>query len=238
MNTARNLLRYLTVEETGPKLPGVSVRVFRRKLRQIGPFFAKTRQVLTAERPKPYSSRWRVSYCSRRVGQLEGGLPTRLRIWADATFVNKWSTGCRSWITRDTADGDEVPGANKGGRGERFTLLHAFADYVDDDGSHRAQFTPGALEWSRGVAVDSSCFLPWFERVLAEGRSLFGGVAFKVHLDNSMVHLYSSDFNPRETRHRRADLLQEAISVCDAMGGGGGGRGDRRPTKGLPFRRY
>ena len=119
-----------------------------------------------------------------------------------------------------------------------FTLLHASADYVDDDGSHRAQCIPGASEWSRRVAVDGSRFSPWFGRVFAEGRSLFGGVSFEVHLDNSTAHLYSSDFNPRETRHRRADLLQEAISVCDAMGGGGGGRGDRRPTKGLPFRRY
>ena len=34
-NTARNLLRYLTVDVDGPKLPGVSVRVSRRKLRQM-----------------------------------------------------------------------------------------------------------------------------------------------------------------------------------------------------------
>ena len=32
-SAARNLLRYLTVDGDGPKLPGVSVRVFRRKLR-------------------------------------------------------------------------------------------------------------------------------------------------------------------------------------------------------------
>ena len=117
-----------------------------------------------------------------------------------------------------------MQGANKGGGGERFTLLHAFADYVDDDGSHRAQFTPGALEWSRGVAADSSRFFPCFERVLSEGRSLFGGVAFEVHLDNSMVHLYSSDCNPRDTRRTGAYLLQEAIFVCDAKGGRRGAR--------------
>ena len=146
VNTARNMLRCLTVEENGPNLPVVSVRVFRRKLRQIGLFSAKTKKVLTAERQKPYITRRGVSYCKRRFGQPEGGLPTRPRIWADATFVNKWSTGSRSWIARDTADGDELQDANKGGRGERFTLLRAFSDYVDDDGSRRATFTPGALE--------------------------------------------------------------------------------------------
>ena len=127
----------------------------------------------------------------------------------DATFVNKWSTGSRSWITRDPADSDEVQDANKGGRGERFTLLHAFADYVDDDGAHRVTFIPGAIEWSRGVAVYSSRFSPLFGSVLADGRSLLGGVAFEVRLDISMVHIYSSDFNPRDTICRRADLIQE-----------------------------
>ena len=57
VNTARNLLRYLTVDGDGPKLPGVSVRVFRRKLRQMGIFFSKAKKVLTAERSKPYISR-------------------------------------------------------------------------------------------------------------------------------------------------------------------------------------
>ena len=127
-NTARNLTRYLTVGENGPKPPGVSVRVSRRKCRQMGFRCAKTKKVLTAERSKPYISRWMVRYCRRRVDQLKGGLPTRPRNWMDATFVNKWPTGSRSWITRDTADGDELQGANKGGGGERFTLLHAFSD--------------------------------------------------------------------------------------------------------------
>ena len=55
--------------------------------------------------------------------------------------------------------------------------------------------------------------------MLADGRLLFGGVAFEVHQCNSTAHRYSSDFNPRDTRRRRADLLQAAISVCDAMEG-------------------
>ena len=111
----------------------------------MGLIFAKTKKVLRAERSKPHMCRWRVSYCRRRGDQIKGGLPTRPRIWMDAIFVNKWSTAGRSWITRDTASGDEVQDANKGGRGERFALLHAFSDYVEDDGSHRVTFAPRLL---------------------------------------------------------------------------------------------
>ena len=84
----------------------------------MGLFFAKKKKVLTAERPMPYIRRWRVSYCRRRVAQLENGLPKRPRVWADATFVNKWTTGDRRWETRDTADGDEIQDANRGGEGK------------------------------------------------------------------------------------------------------------------------
>ena len=62
MNAARNLIRYLAVDENGPNLHGVSVRVLRRKLRKMGIFPAKTKKALTAERSKPYISRWVVSY--------------------------------------------------------------------------------------------------------------------------------------------------------------------------------
>ena len=66
--------------------------------------------------------------------------------------------GVRRWITRDTADGDKVKDANKGGRGKMFTLLRAFPDYVDANGSRRATFIPGALERFRGFSADSSRF--------------------------------------------------------------------------------
>ena len=94
----------------------------------MGLFAAKTKKVLTAERSKPYISRWRVIYCRRRVAMMEGGLPSRPRVWMGATFVNKWSTGSKSWITRDTSDGAGIQGANKSGKGEDlrfFTRLRA-----------------------------------------------------------------------------------------------------------------
>ena len=162
-----------------------------------------------------------MSYFRRRVAQLDDGKPKRPRVWTDATFVNKWTTGERSWLTRDTADGDEIQDANKGGRGERFTLLHAFADYVEDEGRHMASFTQGALLWARGVSVDSDAFLPWFERVVAEASTMFRGGTFEVHLDNSRVHMYSSDFNPRDARRRKADILQASLAACEAMEGPG-----------------
>ena len=117
VNTARNFPRYLPVGENWPKLRGVSVRVFRRKLRLMELFFEKTKKALTAERSNPYISRRVVSYCKRRVATMKGGLPSRPRVRMDATFVNKWSTGSRSWIARDTAGGNEIQDANKGGKG-------------------------------------------------------------------------------------------------------------------------
>ena len=149
---------------------------------------------------------------------MKGGLPSRPRVWMDATFANKWSTGSKRWITRDTSGGDEIQDANKGGKGERFTLLHAFADYLGEDGTYRAAFVPGALNWSRGVAVDSPAFLPWFEITIVSARRLFGDVDFEVHLDNPRVHIQSADFNPRDSNRRRADLVWEAMSVCDSFG--------------------
>ena len=98
-------------------------------------------------------------------------------------------------MARDTAYGDEIEDAIRGGRGERFTLLHAFAGYVANNGRHRAPFIPGPLEWPRGVAVDSSTFLPWFERVVSDASALFKGGTSAAHLDNSRVHMYSTDFN-------------------------------------------
>ena len=48
---------------------------------------------------------------------MDGGLPSRPRVWMGATFVNKWSTASKSWIARDTADGGEMQDAHKGGAG-------------------------------------------------------------------------------------------------------------------------
>ena len=92
MNKARNLMRYLTVCDNGPHLPGAPLRVFRMNLWKMGMFCAKTKKLLKAERSKPYIRRRMLSYCRRRVSQLDNGLPKRPRAWTDATFVKKWTT--------------------------------------------------------------------------------------------------------------------------------------------------
>ena len=61
-NASRNLMRYPTVDDSGPPSPGATVRVFRRKIVQMGMFFAKTKNASTSERPRPYIRRWVVSY--------------------------------------------------------------------------------------------------------------------------------------------------------------------------------
>ena len=103
------------------------------------------------------------------------------------------------------------------GRGYPFTLLHAFADYVDADGAQRAAFVPGALNWHRGVSVDSSSFLPLFERAIGSAKSSVGEVDFEVHLDNSTALIYSADFNPIDIVRRRGDLIREAMPACGSM---------------------
>ena len=44
VNTSRNLPRYLSVDESGPNIPGVSVRVFRGKIRRMGLFSQRHRR--------------------------------------------------------------------------------------------------------------------------------------------------------------------------------------------------
>ena len=125
--------------------------------------------------------------------------------------------------------------ANKGVKGWRFTLLRAFADYVDEDGAHRAAFAPGALNWSREVAVGSSSFLPWFERAIGSAKSLFGAVYFACQLDNSMVHIYSADFNPRYRRFRMGSYSGIHVGMW-LRGGIGGRRRNGGPSQRLPAR--
>ena len=91
VNKARNLMRYLTVGADGARLRGPRTR-FPEEARQDGAVLRQGEKVLAAERSKPYIRRWWVSYCRRRVYQLENGQPKRPRVWMDATFVNKWTT--------------------------------------------------------------------------------------------------------------------------------------------------
>ena len=93
-----------------------------------GDFRPKTKKVPSEERSKPYISRCRVSYCRRRrrVATTDGGLPARQRAWAGVTSVRKWPAGGGgSWIARGKADWCEMPDAEGGREGERFTLSRA-----------------------------------------------------------------------------------------------------------------
>ena len=104
---------------------------------------------------------------------MDGGLPSRPRVWVEATCVNKWPTGSERWIARNQADGDDIQDANKGGAGE-FTLLRRFSEYLEEYGAHRDAVVPGAPNGSRGVAVDSSASLLRFERSVESDKPLFG----------------------------------------------------------------
>ena len=84
----------------------------------------------------------------------------------------------------------------------------------------------GALNCSRGDAVDSSPFLPRFARAVESSESLFGAVDFAAHSDNSAARIYAVDFNPRDSR---GDLSEKpcryATPWAERRGGGNGGCG-------------
>ena len=156
---------------------------------------------------------------------MRGEEPRRPRAWVDATFANKRSTGPKTRITRDSPDGDEIQDANKGGKGERWALLHSFTDYYDEEGAHRARFLPDTLQWTRGASVDHASFLPWFTKVVDAARELRGGAEFEAHLDNSRAHLFPEGFNPRGPRRKRQALVARALEVCDELEAAAGREG-------------
>lgn len=162
----------------------------------------------------------------------DGGFPSRPRAWEGATLVNKWPTGGKGWIARNTSGGEEMHVSNRGGEGEGYTDLHAFTDYVDNGGAHRPAFIPGAQNWSLGVSVGSS-FPPMFARAVESAESLFGEVYFVSHLDNSGFRIYSSYFNPRDRRRKRGDLSRGSMPVCDSTEGGEGGAEMGRHRRGF-----
>ena len=74
-------------------------------------FFAKTYRALASERSELYVSSRGVIYCSKRVAQLENGIPSPAAVWMGAAFVKKRPTGNKGRIARATEDGDEIQGA-------------------------------------------------------------------------------------------------------------------------------
>ena len=225
VTTATNLLRYVTLDPAGPQLPSVCPRVFRRKLQQMGLTRARTRKVIVAARAAPYVAQWRKAYCERRVADLSvDGAPKRPRVWLDATFVNRRASGAFTWVAPGSASefGSATEDANRGGKGERWAILHAFADWADKDGTRHAQFLPDALKMTRGLAVDNEIFLPWFQELNVAANKMFPRKKVAFRLDNSRIHLFSKDFNAADSRHSRATLLARALEVGEEYVDGAG----------------
>ena len=113
--------------------------------------------------------------------------------------------------------GGIVDDATKGGRGERWTALHALLDWFGNEEAesgqgrrHRACLLP-VLHVTKGLSVDHNNFLPWFRVVNASIGEKMPGRQAEIHLDNARVHLFSADFNPKDRKHLKAALLDRAL---------------------------
>ena len=103
VNTRSNLPKYVTEDPCGPRLPSVCPRVSRRKLSQMGLLRCMRRELIIAERSKPYVARRRTSYCIRRTKRIDGDLPRRPMIWMGATYISKDAWGDFAWAATGVA---------------------------------------------------------------------------------------------------------------------------------------
>ena len=88
----------------------------------------RRRELIIAERSKPYVSRWRTAYCIRRTKRMDGELPRRPRIWMGATYINKDASGNFTWAAPGVAHGESIEDVNRGGEGEmgRYARISRF----------------------------------------------------------------------------------------------------------------
>ena len=213
VNTSRNLLKWATEDPDGPQFPNVSARFFRKVLCRLGFAYTRRRKLIVAARRKPYVLRWRKAYCDRRTKRWKGESEYRPRIFLEASFINKNSTGGYTWAPSSEPDGNAVEDKNAGGTGERWTILHALADWRDAEGERRTTLLRDSLFISKGLALSHTEFLPWFESINKTARELSPSEITEIHLDNSRIHLYSADFNPKCSKLKKSDLAQRALGL-------------------------
>ena len=224
VNTSRNLPRWATEDEDGPRLPRVSDRFFRKVLSRLGFGYTKRRKLVVAARAKPYVVRRRKAYCLRRTQRVRGEKEFRPRVFLDASFINKNAMGQYTWSPIADAGGNVVEDLNGGGAGERWTILHAMTDWRDEGGGQKTELMPGTLLLARGLSLSHEEFIPWFTALNERASAKFPGEVVEIHLDNARIHLYSEDWNPRESRRKKADLAERAMKIYQP------GMGMRRQT--------
>ena len=136
-NTSRNLWRCETEGENRSKQPALSDRVFSEILARLVSGQPRRMGVISA-RQKPCVPRWMISYCRRRTDRASGNLDFRLRVFLDASFINKNDSSRNTWSPITDQGRDLVGGLNVGVAGERWAVLRALADWRDADPRKRS----------------------------------------------------------------------------------------------------
>ena len=103
--------------------------------------------------------------------------------------------------------GDLVDDLNSGGAWGRWAILHAMADWRDEDGRQRTKLMPNSLLVARGIALSRKEFLPWFEAPNRDTREMPPGEVAEIHLDNAKIHLYPDDYSPWGSKKRKGELV-------------------------------
>ena len=186
------------------------------QLREDGAIRCRRRKLIINGASKPYVSLRGTAYCIRRAKRVGGELPRRPRICAGAEYINRAASNNITWADPGVAYGEVIDDVDRGGEGERWAVLHAFADWVGDYVRRRSDSMPYQLLAMRCHSVDGDPFPPPIPRRLGgpKWRRFWGGTC-EIHMDNARVHLYSADYSPSKKTHTRGSLLKEAITLME-----------------------
>ena len=119
------------------------------------------------------------------------------------------------------AGGSVVEDPNGGGVGERWTILHAMADWRGAGGEQKTELMPGALFLARCLSLLREEFIPCFTSMRGRARAMFPGEVVEINLDNARIHLYSEDWNPDSKEGRPIREGEEDIPTRNGDVSGG-----------------
>ena len=100
INKSRYLLKRASEDPGGPKFPNVSARFSREILARLCFAYNRRRELIVATRRNRYVFRRMKAYCEKRAHRWLGRSEYRPRIFLDASFIDKNSTGgntCATW---------------------------------------------------------------------------------------------------------------------------------------------
>ena len=174
----------------------------------------RKRELIAAERPKPYISRWGTSYCIRRTKRIAGEPPRRPGIWTDSTYISTGASDSYTWTSHEIVYGNVVADIRKGGQGEiDGPPCMIFPIGSETSGIAELLLFRGELSTVRGLSLGSSAFVQGFRRLNVATREMFAGAECEICHDNARARLYGADFIPADKTHIKATLLAKSLST-------------------------